>query len=164
MSLVRANSELHAGGRDALAKLGFPLSQVKPQTPLFLYKGWKYVAEHPQVVINGWRKCGLLKGFDPEFKDDWLSMAKAAVSTPGSMHYPLFPKKVVPDGEEPEPGESDHVIDEDGICEVAVEAVEREIHREQLEEAQQVADAATHSAAAPAKAKQQWAALLSGKQ
>ena len=61
-----------------------PISLVKPQTPMFLYRGWQYMPENPIVTINGWRKCGLLRPFDESTKDEVLQNAKAAASTPGS--------------------------------------------------------------------------------
>jgi hypothetical protein len=38
----------------------FPVSVVKPKTPLFLYKEVNYMTDHPELIVNGWRKCGML--------------------------------------------------------------------------------------------------------
>ena len=45
--------KVYTGGHTAVAALDFPLSLVKPRTPMFLYRGWQYMAENPTVTVNG---------------------------------------------------------------------------------------------------------------
>ena len=122
------------------------------------------MADNPEPIINGWRKCGLLKGFDEATKDEMLQMAKAATSTPGARHFPLFPAgQEVPKQCEPEPVTTDVPLAEEEMCFDVLESVTCPIECEEVQAAEQAAAAATARATAPERAKRQWADIFSRK-
>ena len=111
------------------------------------------MTENPDVSINGWRKCGLLKLFDSAIKDKVLQNAKAAASTPGSRFYPLFPSKPEPEGFEPEPATVEPNLSEEEVCADVSQAVEATCVHEQTEAERLAAEAAAAKNAAPVEAK-----------
>ena len=118
------------------------------------------MTENPDVSINGWRKCGLLRPFDESTKDEVLQNAKAAASTPGSGFYPLFPEKPAPEGSEPEPETVEPFLSEEEVCVDASQAVEAARVLEQTQAERLAAEAAAAKSAAPVQAKAAWANIV----
>ena len=68
----------------------FRISTIKPLTPRWLYIGWKHIADDPDMVVRGWRKCGLREPFDSN-KYEVLKKAQLAMTDPEHPLFPLFP-------------------------------------------------------------------------
>jgi hypothetical protein len=67
------------------------LSIIKPLTPDWIHSAVKCIVDRPQLVINGWDKCGLLVAFKPATAATALSTAKRANHEEGHAFFPLFP-------------------------------------------------------------------------
>jgi hypothetical protein len=68
----------------------FSMSTIKPMTPAWLYAGWKYLADRPEMIKRGWDACGLHSMFD-ERRAGVVRQAKLAMYDTSHKLYPLFP-------------------------------------------------------------------------
>jgi hypothetical protein len=68
----------------------FRISTIKPLLPKWLHRAWSRVADDPEMVKRGWKKCGLRAPFD-ETKEDVLKKALQAMTDPDHYLFPLFP-------------------------------------------------------------------------
>jgi hypothetical protein len=83
---------LHAG--DMASMTDFAMSTIKPMTPAWLYAGWKYLADSPDMIKRGWDACGLRSMFD-ERRAGVVRQAKLATHDTSHHLYPLFPSNDV---------------------------------------------------------------------
>jgi hypothetical protein len=98
----------------------FRISTIKQLIPRWLYLAWKRIADDPDSVQRGWRKCGLRAPFD-ETKDNVLIKAQLGMSDPDHSLYPLFPNgdrtslppEVVQGETETEIGQAGELVDDD---------------------------------------------------
>ena len=86
--LAEKEPDTVAGREAKVALTDFRMSRIKPLTPAWIYAGWLSVAQRPEMVREGWRKCMLGDAWEGNSQDE----AVKAMSDPAHHLFPLFPK------------------------------------------------------------------------
>ena len=114
--LAEKEPDTVAGREAKVALTDFRLSKIKPLTPAWIYAGWLSVAQRPEMVREGWRKCMLGDAWEEHSQLE----AVKAMSDATHKFCPLFPKgdpSSVPQEAEGGVGEPER----EGICDTAIE-------------------------------------------